>query len=463
MTIVYKIEDFKFQYPNSKTSIAIQGTFNINHGDIMLLQGDSGSGKSTLLLALSGIIPKLINGKLSGNILFHNQNIKDLESTSQIGYLGQNPHNQLVCETVYQELAFGLENQELQPLIIRQKIEQYSNKFKILHLLHRESRTLSGGEKQKINLLAILLMEPEVLLLDEPTAFLDPESAAEIISILKELSQQKTVIIIEHNIHYLKNLVNRVITINQQGQITESDPIYINFFPKLAQQVCKLTQKTSNDNATLLLQIDNLNFTYNKHALNNSADELLLNNIKLNIRPGEIIGIIGKNGTGKSSLLKLISKIMPCKNSIFYKEQEISNIKTTRYWQELSLLWQNPENHFLYHSVSYELNNDQTIMQQFALEESAAQNPYCLSEGQKRRLSLAIGMKPEIQLFLMDEPTFGQDLENRQKLASLIDNLALNKKSFIIVSHDMPFLESITNEIYKLDNGELIRETSSIW
>jgi energy-coupling factor transporter ATP-binding protein EcfA2 len=479
MTQIYKIENFKFQYPNSKLSISIEGTLDINSGDIILLQGNSGSGKSTLLLALSGIIPKLINGKLSGNILFHNKNLLEFDNTNHIGYLGQNPHNQLVCETVYQELAFGLENQVLEPLAIRQKIEQYSSKFKITHLLHREARTLSGGEKQKINLLAILIMEPEVLLLDEPTAFLDPQSAMEIIAILKEYSKQKTIIIIEHNIHYLKHLVNRVIIINHQGQITEHNPLDINFSPKLVMQACKLTQEEIpayvgmtghrlpryhtrvdarndmgariTDTAAALLQINNLNFNYNKQ-------QPLLNDINLSIYPGQIIGIIGKNGSGKSSLLKLISKIIPCQNSIYYKQHDICKIKTANYWHEISLLWQNPENHFLYHSVNHELNNDLTVMRQFALDELAAQNPYCLSEGQKRRLSLAISVKPDIELFLMDEPTFGQDLENKQVLANLISDLACAKKSFIIVSHDIPFLNALTNNIYQLENGVLIRE-----
>ncbi|HLX53550.1 MAG TPA: ATP-binding cassette domain-containing protein, partial [Aquella sp.] len=315
---------------------------------------------------------------------------------------------------------------------------------------HREARTLSGGEKQKINLLAILIMEPEVLLLDEPTAFLDPESAMEIIAILEEHSKQKTVIIIEHNIHYLKDFVNRVIIINNHGQITEHDPSNIDFSPNLGIQPCKLIRDTVT---TLpILQINNLNFNYNKQMP-------LLDEINLKIHPGQIIGIIGKNGSGKSSLLKLMSKIiLSQKNSIYYKQHDICKVKTNNYWREISLLWQNPENHFLYHSVSHELNNDLVLMSKFGLEQMANQNPYCLSEGQKRRLSLAIGMKPEIELFLMDEPTFGQDLENKQVLAKLINDLAMDKKSFIIVSHDIPFLNALTNNIYKLDNGVLIYE-----
>lgn len=447
MTQVYKIENFKFQYPHTNLAISLKGTLNINHSDIILLQGNSGSGKSTLLLALKGIIPKLINGQFSGNILFHQQNILTLDNTRQIGYLGQNPHSQLICDTVFQELAFGLENQGLAPSYIQQKIELYSIKFKIKHLLYREVRNLSGGEKQKINLLAILIMEPEVLLLDEPTAFLDPQSALEIISIIKEHSTQKTIVIIEHNTHYLKNIVNRVIIIDHSGQITEHNSSQIDFSSKLSTLPCKFIKNNAD---TPLLQINKLYFGYNNMPL--------LNNIQLNIYPGQIIGIIGKNGCGKSSLLKLISKIIPSQNSIYYKHKDIYKIKAVSYWSKISLLWQNPENHFLYQSVSHELNNNLPLMEQFTLSQSATQNPYCLSEGQKRRLSLAISMKPDIELFLLDEPTFGQDLDNKQKLANLINSQALHRKSFIIVSHDMPFLKALTHNIYQLNNGELIRE-----
>lgn len=448
MTIVYKIENFKFRYPNTNSSISINGTLDINHGDIILLQGNSGSGKSTLLLALKGIIPHLINGTLSGNILFHNQNITTLDNTHQIGYLGQNPHAQFICETVYQELAFGLENKMLESIIIQQKISDYSIKFKIEHLLKRKVNTLSGGEKQKINLLSILIMEPEVLLLDEPTAFLDPENAAEIISIIQEFSNKKTIIIIEHNIYYLRNILNRVIIINSSGQITEHNPLSIEFLPTLAAQPCKLTKNIDNTLYQPFIEINHLDFAYNNQ-------EPLLNNIQLSIKPGQVIGIIGKNGSGKSSLLKLISKIISIKNHIYYKWQDIYKIRHSTYWRKISLLWQNPENHFLYSTVGQELNNDLSIMAGFALDKLAKHNPYCLSEGQKRRLSLAISIKPGIELFLLDEPTFGQDLENKQKLASLINNLVLDNKSFIIVSHDIPFLESLTNNIYQLDKGSL--------
>ncbi|MCE3269437.1 MAG: hypothetical protein K0R49_1691, partial [Burkholderiales bacterium] len=389
MTPVYKIENFKFRYPHSNMAISIAGTLHINYGDIVLLQGDSGSGKSSLLLALKGIIPNLINGSLSGTILFHKQNLFELEDTSCIGYLGQNPHNQLICDTVYQELAFGLENQGIPSLIIQQKIEEYSARFKITHFLQREVRNLSGGEKQKINLLAILIMEPEVLLLDEPTAFLDPESATEIISIIHGHTQQKTVIIIEHNIHYLKNFVNRVIIIDKHGQTNEYNPASIDFSPISDTQPCK---SIINAYSTPVLSINNMSFTYK--GMNSQTP--LLNNINLDVYHRQIVGIIGKNGSGKSSLLKLISKIIPCKSCIYYKQQDIHDIKAGSYWREISLLWQNPENHFLYHNVGHELNNDVALMQQFALEESATQNPYCLSEGQKRRLSLAISIKPDI-------------------------------------------------------------------
>jgi energy-coupling factor transport system ATP-binding protein len=209
---------------------------------------------------------------------------------------------------------------------------------------------------------------------------------------------------------------------------------------------------TNTKNVPSLLQIKNLHFAYKEQ-------DLLLSNIELNIKPGEIIGIIGKNGSGKSTLLKLISKIIKSKNNVYYRQQDIYTIETTHYWQEISLLWQNPENHFLYSSVSDELKGNHVLMTLFTLNEVAKQNPYCLSEGQKRRLSLAISIRPNIQLFLLDEPTFGQDLDNKQKLAELISSHALANKSFIIVSHDIAFLEALTNNIYNLDTGGLHSET----
>lgn len=439
---MFEIKNFSFSYPFSLHKIGFSGSFKIKSGECVLISGNSGSGKSTLLQALKGLIPNQINGTLGGEISYRNKLIQSCNESEllKIGYLQQNPDHQIICNTVFNELAFGLENLQLSKNIIETKIIDIAQEFNISHLLQRNLHSLSGGEKQKVNLLAILLMDPDVLLLDEPTAFLDPQSAHEIISILKKYIHKKTVIIIEHNTHYLVNLIDRVINIDQDGQIELLDKSTINI-PKI--QIIKNDYKSD-----VLLNINNLNFSYRDNK------SYLLKNINLTINSGEIISIQGKNGNGKSTLLKLIAKVIKQKQSIYYNDKDISQIKDKSYWKNVCLLWQNPENHFVFNKVSDEIS-DNGILIKFDLIKTKNQSPYNLSEGQKRRLSLSIAFSLDCKLYLLDEPSFGQDAKNKQILAETIQEIAASGKSFIIVSHDLAFIKALSHKIYTLHNGEL--------
>lgn len=450
MTPAFKIENFSFSYPLSQYKIGFSGSITINQHDCILLQGNSGSGKSTLLLALKGVIPHLINGTLHGKIEYLGNDIASLKEQDllNIGYLQQNPDNQLICRTVFAELAFGLENLGFNALQIHEKIITIAKEFNIDKLLDREVANLSGGEKQKINLLAILLMNPDVLLLDEPTAFLDPDSATEIITILNKYAHKKTLIIIEHNTHYLQNLVNRVINISHDGMINELNPTTIDWAPQLP---C-LIQDAPINNKTLLT-IQNLSFGYNKQ---------LFDKVNLSIQAGEIITIHGKNGAGKSTLLKLISKILPISNAIHLNNRDIAGIKD--YWNEIFLLWQNPESHFIFNTVLEEVSGNEQLLSEFKLNAHAKQSPFNLSEGQKRRLSLAIALTKAPKVFLLDEPSFGQDQQNKLILVHKIHQLAKNGHAFIIITHDLTFSSAIAHKTYTLIDGrlELIHEPATM-
>lgn len=444
---VYQVSDFAFNYPFSSQQIRLSGTFNIEAGECILLQGASGSGKSTLLAALKGLIPHLIAGNLSGEIKFHNQNIAELNEQDllKIGYLQQNPDSQLICPDVYAELAFGLENQGFTAETINSKIMAITEKFALSQLLHRKVNSLSGGEKQKINLLAILLLEPEVLLLDEPTAFLDPQSAGQIMQIVAEYIQDKTVIIIEHNLHYLQNLVSRSIYIDENGQIITQSLEEINWQQQLPEQKCK---QHNSGQANLILDIKQLNYSYN-------IERRLINKIDLQVHAGEVISILGENGAGKSTLLKLIAGIIPSTQMIYWKHDDIAKFKKIQLWEKISLLWQNPETHFLFNRVAEEVNQSQ-MLDVFNLSAQANQNPFTLSEGQKRRLSLAIALSNQPQLILLDEPSFGQDYANKLRLIEYINQLAINGMSFIIISHDLNFVNAVSQKTYELRDGELM-------
>ncbi|MDD3267379.1 MAG: ATP-binding cassette domain-containing protein, partial [Burkholderiales bacterium] len=304
---MFEISNFSFSYPFSQYKIGFNGDFKIQSGQCILITGDSGSGKSTLLQALKGLIPNHINGNLSGEIWYKSKLIQSFNENEliKIGYLQQNPDHQIICNTVFDELAFGLENLQLDKNSIEKQIFEITDRFNISHILQRKINTLSGGEKQRINLLAILLMNPDVLLLDEPTAFLDPESAHEIIDILKKYIHNKTVVIIEHNAHYLSNFVDYVVNINKDGQIKILDKDTIS--------IQQIQIKKHNYIPNTILDIRNLSFSYK-----NTIQQLLMN-INLNLHTGEIISIYGKNGAGKSTLLKLISKVIKTKQQVYYK------------------------------------------------------------------------------------------------------------------------------------------------
>lgn len=443
---VYQVQDFAFSYPFSTRQINLSGNFVIESGECILLQGASGAGKSTLLAALKGLIPHLITGDLTGQINFHTQAIAELNEQDllKIGYLQQNPDSQLICPDVYSELAFGLENQGYSAELIQAKISLIADKFALTPLLTRKVSSLSGGEKQKINLLAILLLEPEVLLLDEPTAFLDPQSARQIMQIITEYIQDKTVIIIEHNLHYLQELVTRGLYIDEDGKIIPQALDEINWLQQLPEQACKYPASATQE---LLLELKQLNYAY--------PDKQLFSNVNLQVRRGEVISLLGENGAGKSTLLKLIAGLIPSQQMIYWHQQDIATLKPIQLWEQISLLWQNPETHFLFNSVAEEVAQHSEVLAEFNLSHQALQNPFTLSEGQKRRLSLAIALNQHPQLILLDEPSFGQDYANKLRLIESINALALAGVSFIMVSHDLNFVNAVSQKVYELRAVEL--------
>ena len=441
--ILYKISDFSFTYPFSSHKISILGDILISRGEVVLVTGKSGAGKSTLLYALKGLFPEIIKGKLSGKLWFNQQLIQDIsvQERLKIGVVFQNPSHQIINRLVMDELAFGLENLGLSREVIVDKIISFSHKYRVNHLLDRYIGTLSGGERQRIILLSIILTNPEVLLLDEPTAFLDPNSAWLFMDLVHQVSKNKTIIIVEHNICYVKDMLTRVLVIDEYGVIQEGLDSDI-----LDEKLCMMNSSIK-DNSFLdpILEVKNLTFAY-KRA------EVIFSNLSFILNKAECLGIMGASGIGKSTLLKLIMGFEKfCDGEIKLNGVNINNISKKSLYSYVGLLFQNPENHFLYDSVEEELDYDEESIGFFDLYEVRHQNPFTLSEGQKRRLSLGIlCVKQSCEVYLLDEPSFGQDYANKIKLIELIKNLQNCGASFIIVSHDEMFIKSLCDRVINL-------------
>ncbi len=441
--LIYRIKDFSFNYPFQQNGIGWKGELKINQGDFILLKGNSGSGKTTLLYALKGLIPEQINGTLSGVIEYRGKSVSELSEREKIesGLLFQNPSSQMIHQTVKQELAFGLENLRYEPDTIKDCIIELAKQHGIESLLEREVLSLSGGEKQKVALLSILITNPSILLLDEPTAFLDPQSAEELLNIISKQVENKTVIIVEHNLQYFRPYINRVISIDDNGFLTESGLNNI----KWEQEFPQLEQKPGS---MKFLSIENLSFGFKQKTL--------YENLNLNLHKGEIITIIGSNGVGKSTLLRIISGLQKGYNGyVRIQDTDIVRMKRKKLFMEIALLFQNPENHFIYPRVIDEVNGDISLLKMIDLDEQKEQNPFTLSVGEKRRLSLAIVQSMNRSLILLDEPTFGQDYNNKLKLLDIIIEMKRKGHAIIIVSHDMPFVKSISDRVFMLDKKVL--------
>ena len=440
-TPLYSITDFCFSYPFSTSKVSITGEISINQGDVVLITGASGAGKSTLLYALKGVFPDIIKGNLLGMLKFKGKPIGELSGLERlkIGIVFQNPNHQIINRLVIDELAFGLENLGLNPEQIITKINQISEEYQLSHLLNRELVSLSLGEKQRIILLSIILTEPEVLLLDEPTAFLDREAASLFMQLVKQVSYNKTIIIIEHNLDYVQSIINRVFNVDEFGVIQE---VPLSQF--IAIEYKQIQQPISVKNSATVLRVSNLSFGYN-------LAQLLFKNLNFSLNEGECLGIVGSSGIGKSTLLRLLAGLETNYNgSITVYNQDIRTVTRKWLYSELGLLLQNSENHFLYTSVAKELNNDTSIIELFGLTQVKNHNPFTLSEGQKRRLSLAILFSKRCKIYLLDEPSFGQDIVNKSKLIELIRTMQQSGASFIIVSHDEQFVNSLCNQVFKL-------------
>ncbi len=444
MTPLYSIDDFAFRYPFSRKILRYSGSNTVFTGDRIILTGDSGSGKSTFLMALKGLIPDFIFGCTEGRILFKNKPVSRLSpvESAGIGYIFQNPDTQIITDTVINELAFGLENLLYKKNEIYDRVMEGAELFGINHLLYQKTTNLSGGEKQKVALLSILLTNPSVILLDEPTAFLDPESAVSFVDSLHKCSKDVTMIVVEHNTGYFEGLIGRNINISSDMVISDCKP------PQFLREILPKADYRFNGGQAIL-ELDKIGFRY--------KDRELLTDTNLIVKSGEIISITGKNGAGKSTLLKIIAGIETnYTGKIIFDGVDTRRISNKDRYQKIAYLSQNPENHFLYNNVGRELKDVYFNTIDLLLGVDRELSPFTLSEGEKRRLSFCIAAGSHRRILLLDEPTFGLDIKTKIVLRDIICNYAAGGVAVLIVSHDMEFIDALSCTKYRIEGGKPI-------
>ena len=462
-----EIKNLNLTFPDG-SKVFQHVNINIHEEKITLISGASGCGKSSLLLSLAGAIPESVEGKLEGEICYKGKNIVE-EGTpgiaGEIGYIFQDADSQLCTFTVEDEIAFGLENIRTPREEINKKIDYYLELVHIKHLRHRRLTHLSGGEKQKLAVAAVLAIEPKIILMDEPTANLDEKSTLEMATLIKELKEKhhKTIVLVEHKLSFFEEMIDQVIYFDQgEVKALEKDLFFDKMLPK--KEYPSVGEIKGSD---LVLSVDQVGFKY-------PAGEEVLKEISFQLKAGEILALIGKNGAGKSTLTKVLMGLYkPSTGHIYLCGDEISNKSPRELGERMGLVFQNPEHQFLKMEVESELGlslkvrgcQDDVIQAEvnryldlFNLEHVRHNNPFMLSQGQKRRLSTAAMMINGQKVLILDEPTYGQDYENLYQLMVLLTEINRTGVSILMITHDMDLVQACCHRAIEMEAGKIKRE-----
>lgn len=442
-----ELKNIYFRYKGFKEIILKNINMAAEYGNITLIAGMSGSGKSTILNLITGIIPNIIKGDIKGEILINGENVigKSISEISKnVGVVLQNTDSQIVMPHVEEEIAFGLENINLERKEIESKINDICN---ILSLnKNAKSKTLSGGEKQRLMSGAILAMNPKIIILDEPLANIDKFGAKLLLDALTDLKNNGyAIIIIEHRLDMLIKYIDKIYDI-KNGIINEIDNI--NKYLEDEKNIIKDNGIKIESNKKIF-EVKNLIYKI--------KDRKIINNISFDINEGERVLLLGENGKGKTTLIRLLSKmIKPTDGEI---KQYITN-KKRNWFNEIGIVYQNPnyqlfmptvEKEILYNAKSKELAYE--LLNKFDLEKYKNRHPLSLSEGEKRKLTVALVLARLPKVLFLDEPTVGQDYDNLLNMINIINEFRNNYKTTIItISHDIRCANSLCDKCIILDN-----------
>ncbi|MDO4618313.1 MAG: energy-coupling factor transporter ATPase [Clostridia bacterium] len=494
-----KIENLTFTYPQCKIPALDNINITINSGEFVCICGKSGCGKSTLLRQIKPILSPY--GARNGIVYFDNKNVSDLsqrEQSENIGFVLQNPDNQIVCDKVWHELAFGLESLSYKDSEIRARVAEMAAFFGIQDWYYKNVTELSGGQKQLLNLASVMAIGPSVLILDEPTSQLDPIAAHDFLDTIAKINKElgTTIILSEHRLEEALPLADRVIVMDKGSVIADGDAVSVGNILKeqnhdmlealptpmrvsysveheydtpitvrdarvwlskmpLDTEI-KFTDEKSNSGEGVL-KCNEVWFRYEKDTPD------ILKGLSLEVRENELYAIVGGNGAGKTTLL---SAIMGA-NTPYCGKIEIQKDK------KIVCLPQNPGCLFVKKTVLLDLwemvekskdtkeakeQKIQNVIRFCELENLLQSHPYDLSGGEQQRAALAKVLLCEPDILLLDEPTKGLDAHFKKKLAKMLKGMQKSDVTILMVSHDIEFCAKFADRLGMFFDGHIVSE-----
>ena len=491
-----EVKHLTFTYPNCTSSAIADVSLTVEKGEFLSVCGPTGCGKSTLLRLMKRELAPL--GELSGAILVDGKAQADMserEAASRIGYVMQRPEHQLVTDKVWHELAFGLENLGLPQPTIARRVAEMAAYFGIEGWFDKDVSTLSGGQKQLLNLAAVMVMQPELLILDEPTAQLDPIAAADFIATVRKLNRElgTTVIITEHRLEEVIPVCDRLLVM-RQGRVMDCDvprnvagrmrdlPDMLPFMPSAtrlfhaldARGECPLDVREGRNfiemrgvtgglppeqplpAAAPALEFREVYFRYGRKMPD------VLQGMTFAVGTGEICCILGGNGSGKSTTLSVAAGL----NKAYSGDVRVFGKRLKEYKNQalyrncLTLLPQDVQSVFLCSTVREELAecgaSADTLP--FDFEPLLDKHPYDLSGGEQQLLALAKVLATQPRLLLLDEPTKGIDAAAKERLIGVLAALKAQGMTLVIVTHDVEFAAECADRCCFMFRGQIVSD-----
>lgn len=504
------MDNITYFYPQREEAALKEVNLAVEEGELVLVMGESGSGKSTLLRVIAGIIPEFYGGKYQGEVYIDGKKLRSMknrERAGKIGFLFQNPENQLFTSRVEKELVFAMENLGLAKEEMQKRVAETADFFGLSSCLKSRVAELSGGMKQKLALASLAALKPEILVLDEPLSQLDPKAAEEILNLVLRLNQEYgiTVIMAEQRLDRCLPLADRIIVM-EKGKIVYDEgegkgerglflrekegllPSLPRIFARLGEKELPFTVKEArkwinklddgidmgmgnvrdkageNSKSENLLAVKGVWFSY-------SGKEEVLRSMDFTVQEGDIWAVMGENGAGKTTLLKVMAGILPpSQGRVFYRGQDVRLMKQGEIARRVSLVPQNPDDYFFLPTVREEVEfnlkqakreeKGEEILAEFQLLPYAECNPRDLSMGEKQRLLLAAVCALNPEVILLDEPTRGLDYQAKEELGSWLKRWSREGKGIVMVSHDVEFAAEYGDRALLLFNGEIAAKGS---
>lgn len=449
--------DITFSYDEEK--VILQSLdFSLSQGEIVILGGPTGSGKSTLAKILAGYIPHRIEGQLTGIVYVNGENSQELtipQISKRVSLVQQDVESQLCTLRVADEVAFGPENFREDEEEIIERVNQSLDSVGILHLKNRSTVALSGGEKQRLAVASILSIQPNYLILDEPSSSLDPQGVTKLKQTLVDLKQNGLgLLIIEHQVKPFLPIADRTLKLDNK-KITSIEL-------SSSTQIQRKSHANYPPSKAPLFRCNDLSFSYDNSKV--------ISNLSVEFHRDEVVALMGNNGSGKTTFISLLAGILePTGGDILLSGIPINKTPRNDIVQNLAMVFQNP-NHQIFERTVWDeqniildvlgtLENGQSESKQLLsdanLYSMRERNPFSLSYGQKRRLNVTSTTVHEPRILLLDEPFIGQDKSGREFILERINDIKKGGLA-IVITHDSQFAVNHCDRLVFMDQGTIL-------